>query len=155
MDPGGALLKYNFIYDYLFAEDECWRLLCLSLRKHILIQMPRPIRAQLNLVPMENILLAMSYMDAKSLANWGQTCRLYMEPALLDYFWEQRCIQDFSISIHAFNSRCRFVVTGSRTAKQLYVRSFLRFREILKFSGGIEALPQIPLAAFQQFITAH
>ena len=155
MDNEGAILKYNFIYEYLFSEDECWRILCLYLRKHFLTLIPRPQRIQIDLVPMENILLVMSYMDAKSLANWGQTCRLFMEPALLDHFWELHCIHDFSISIHAFQSRSVYVVIGSRRAKQLYVRSYMRFREILHSRDGTLALPHIPIAALHQFITAH
>lgn len=164
---GGELVKSNFIYEYLYSEDELFRLFCIALQAELnhLRQTPhqrksrkKETRCELMHVPMENVLLIMSYMDAKSLTYFGMSSRHYLEPSLLDHFWNHLCIHSYCISIHEMKTGSKYVMMGSRVAKKLFVKSFLRFRELLSASHSASSfsLPLFPVEVTAFFgLTAH
>jgi hypothetical protein len=143
----GALVRYGFMYEYLYFEDECWRELCVMIKKHLAESAPKQTRMSINNCPMETALQIMSYMDAASLARWGQTCRLFVEPSLFDIYWDNLCRLDYCLSIVAFNSKSKFIMKGSRTAKQLYVKTHSKFRELLSAPMGSMAVPKVSINA--------
>jgi hypothetical protein len=145
VDVNQAIVKYGFIYEYLFHQDAIWRMLVQQLKQKIISTTQITISKSFHSIPMENILLILSYMDAKSLSRFGQTCILYREPTLLDFYWDQLLLTDYNISVKAFKSKSKFIITGSRTAKYLYIKSYMKFREILFSTRGTVSLPTISI----------
>lgn len=141
-----AVVRYGFMYEYLYLEDEVWRSLC-ELLRGALDQQSRAVadqpadapasRASLHDCPMETVLHIMSFLDARGLAAWGQTCQLFVEPSLLDAFWERLLRHTYCVSVHAFTSNAAFVIAGSRTAKQLFATIRGRLRELLTATTGV------------------
>jgi hypothetical protein len=155
-----SVLKYGFIFEYFYVEDDLWRELCDALREMFELSIAKHKSAsftsiRFNHIPFENVLSIMSYMDAKSLSRFGQTCKLYSEPSLLDRYWDRLCKHDFCISVHSFKSRSKYVMSGSRQAKQLYVRYIKNLNELFRFNAGVTSLPEIPALVFQLEMIAY
>eukprot|EP01041_Mallomonas_annulata_P010515 gene10515-21929_t len=139
------LIKYGFVISYANMYDEEWIQFCSYLKKICDVatsKISQPL-ASINSLPMENILVMMSYMDANSLCRVASVRKSWTEPASIHLFWEGLCAHKFNLCPSAF----RF--SKHNHPKALYRASTVSFRDLMKGSPGFKARPTISSAFIQ------
>jgi hypothetical protein len=83
-------------------------------------------------IPLETIHLILQYADVTSLCQSSATCKDWKKLSGDDEIWENLLRKQFSISASSFSSPGR----STLSAKEIYVASHQRLKELLRNSNG-------------------